>query len=142
MYEDTPILQQTDKFWASVENKNNLQLLVRNMVNNISEANPKIFVSSVVCIDEIFPAIGPRFKEFPELLSWIEETDNRLIVHVEWAVRIILCQHVVIVSSSSSSSSVSNDTTTSALLYTIFHTGSQWGWKNCGSSMPLARKDA
>ena len=84
MIEDTPTPQQT--FWASVENKNNLQLLVHNMVNNISEANPTIIVSYVVCDDKILPAIGPGSKEFPELLSWIEEADNRLIVHVEWPV--------------------------------------------------------
>ena len=36
MNEDTTTLQQIDKFWASVENKKNLQFLVRNMVNNRS----------------------------------------------------------------------------------------------------------
>ena len=84
MNEDTPTPQRIEKFWASVENKKNLQLLLRNMMNSRSEANPNIIVSSVVCDDEILPAIGPGSKEFPELLSWIiEEADNRLVAHVD-----------------------------------------------------------
>ena len=77
------------------------------MVNNISEASPNIIVSSGICDDEILPAIGPESKEFPKLLSWIKETDHRLIVHVEWAVRIKLCKQVVV---------IPNDTDTLALL--------------------------
>ena len=43
----------------------------------------------------------------PELLNWIEEADHRLVVHVEWAVRVKQCKKVVV---------ISNDTDTFALL--------------------------
>jgi len=33
MDKDTPISQQLDKFWASEENKRNLQLLVRDVLS-------------------------------------------------------------------------------------------------------------
>ena len=56
MNRDTPIPQQLDKFWASEQNKRNLQLLVRDMVCNQACGNATIIVSSVVSEDEVLPA--------------------------------------------------------------------------------------
>ncbi|KAL7396930.1 hypothetical protein ABVT39_013826 [Epinephelus coioides] len=85
MNRDTTIPQQLDKFWASEENKRNLQLLVRDMVCNRTCGDATILVSSVVSHDEVLPAKAAG-GEFPDLLNWIEEADARLVVHVEWAV--------------------------------------------------------
>jgi len=53
MNKDTPIPQQLDKFWASDENKRNLQLLVRNMVCTRPSGTANIIASSVVSNDEV-----------------------------------------------------------------------------------------
>ena len=67
-------------------------------------------------------------KEIPELLSWIEEADARLIVHVQWAIRENKCERIII---------VSNDTDTFALLlhYTpYFQTlGTKEIWQEYGT---------
>ena len=107
MNRDTPIPQQLDKFWSSEENKRNLQMLVRDMVCNQASGNANIIVSSVVSDDEVLPAKAAGGEEIPDLLNWIEEADARLVVHVEWAVRVKQCKRVVV---------VSNDTDTFALL--------------------------
>ena len=54
-----------------------------------------------------FPQKVAGGEDIPGLLNWIEEADARLVVHVEWAVRVKQCKRVVI---------VSNDTDTFALL--------------------------
>ena len=106
MSRDTPIPQQLNKFWASEENKRNLQLLVRDIVCNDVCANP-IIASSVVSDNEALPAIKFGNEDIPELLNWIEEADARVVAHVEWAARIKQCQRVVV---------MSNDTDSFALL--------------------------
>jgi hypothetical protein len=53
------------------------------------------------------PAIASSGEEIPDLLNWIEEADARLVVHVDWAIRVQICKSVVI---------VANDTDTFALL--------------------------
>ena len=107
MTRDTPIPQQLDKFWSSQENKQNLQLLVRDTVCNGHYANTTIIVSSIVSDDQVLPAKANGGAEIPELLNWTEEADGRLVLHVEWAVRVKQCQRVVV---------LSNDTDTFALL--------------------------
>jgi hypothetical protein len=128
MSRDTPIPQQLDKFWASQENKRNLQLLVRDIVCNRTYGNATIIASSLVHDDEALPAIASGGKEIPELLNWIEEADARLVVHVEWAVREKQCNRIVI---------VSNDTDTFALLlhYTVYlqTLGLQEMWQQYGT---------
>ena len=104
---DTPIPQQLDKFWSSEEIKRNLQMLVRELMCNQTSGNATIIVSSVVSDDEMLPAKAAGGEEIPDLLNWIEEADARLVVHVEWAVRVKQCKRVVV---------VSNDTDTFALL--------------------------
>ena len=107
MTRDTPIPQQLDKFWSSQENKQNLQLLVRDTICNGHYANTTIIASSVVSDDEVLPAKANGGAEIPELLNWTEEADSRLVLHVEWVVRVKQCQRVVV---------LSNDTDTFALL--------------------------
>ena len=55
----------------------------------------------------MLPAKANGGAEIPEFLNWTEEADGRLVLHVEWAVRVKQCQRVVI---------LSNDTDTFALL--------------------------
>lgn len=104
---NTPIPQQLDKFWASKENKQNLQLLVRDIVSTRTSDNATIIASSIVSDDEVLSATATGGQEIPNLFSWIEEADARLVVHVEWAVRVHKCKRIVI---------VSNDTDTFTLL--------------------------
>ena len=67
-------------------------------------------------------------KDIPELLSWIEEADARLIVHVKWAIHVNKCERIII---------VSNDIDTFALLlhYTpYFQTlGAKEIWQEYGT---------
>ena len=65
---------------------------------NRAYSNITIIASSVVSDKEVIPAISSCVEEVPELLNWIEETDRRLVVHVEWVVRVKQCQRVVVVS--------------------------------------------
>ena len=83
MNRDTPIPQQLDKFWASQENKQNLQLLARDIVDNRTLVNGTIIASSVVSNDEVLSAKSNGGEEIPDLLNWIEEADARLVVHVD-----------------------------------------------------------
>jgi hypothetical protein len=107
MNRNTPIPRQLDKFWTSQENKRNLQHLVRDIVCSRAYGKATIVASSVVSDDKVLAAVASGGEEIPELLNWIEEADARLVVHVEWAVRVKQCGRVVI---------LSNDTDTFALL--------------------------
>jgi len=49
-------------------------------------AKLSIIASSIVSDDEILPAMTNDCDEIPKLLKWIEESDARLVVHMEWAV--------------------------------------------------------
>ena len=57
MNRDTPIPQQLDKFWASHENKQNLQLLARDIVEYRAFVNGTIIASYVVSNDEVLSAM-------------------------------------------------------------------------------------
>jgi len=74
------------------------------------------------------PAIATDCKEIHKLLNWIEEADARLVVHVDWAVRVQQCKRVVV---------VSNDMDTFALLlhYTPYFLdmGLQEMWQQYGT---------
>ena len=92
MNKDTPIPKQLDKFWASDENKKNLQMLAQNILHSQDYCGTStIITSSVVLNDEVLPAyVGSG--EAQDLWNWIEEADSRLVVHVEWAVRVKQCK--------------------------------------------------
>ena len=101
MTADTLVPQQQDKFWASSVNKQNLQLLARKIVSELSDTN--IMLSSVVIDDEILPTIlhekGSEEVVVQQLSnSWIEEADERLIIHVNWAVVDKHCERVIVLS--------------------------------------------
>ena len=55
MTRDTPIPQQLDNFWVSLEKKFNLQLLVRDIVCNGAYVNTVIIASYVVSVYELLP---------------------------------------------------------------------------------------
>ena len=128
MNKDTPSPQQVDKFWASEEDKRNLQLLLRDMVRMQTTGHPNIITSAVVSDDEVLPATAAGNQDIPDLLNWIEEADARLVVHVKWAVQENHCERVVI---------MSNDTDTFALLlhYTPYFQslGLQEIWQEYGT---------
>jgi len=88
MNRNTPIPQQLDKFWASQENKRYLQLLVRDSVCGDTTTIATIIASSLVSDDEVLPAKAAGGEEVADLLNWIEEANGRLVVHVDWAVRV------------------------------------------------------
>lgn len=69
----TPIPHQLDKFWASVENKWNLQLLVPDMIYYQTRGNTTVIVSPVVVDDEVLPAKSADGEEIPELLNCVDE---------------------------------------------------------------------
>ena len=127
MTKDTPVPKRPDKFWAS-EDKRNIQLLCRDIVRNNVADNPAIITSSAVSDGEVLPAQMTVGKEIPEILSWIEEADARLIVQVEWVIRVNKCERIII---------ISNDTGTFALLlhYTpYFQTlGAREIWQEYGT---------
>ncbi|KAK3885497.1 hypothetical protein Pcinc_010238 [Petrolisthes cinctipes] len=107
MSRDTPIPQQIDKFWASHENKTNLQLLARDIVSHRASSDVTIIGSSTVSDEEVYPANASGGDKIPDLFSWIEEADSRVVVHVDWAVRVKQCKRIIV---------ISNDTDTFALL--------------------------
>ena len=98
MTKETPIPQQLDKFWVYECNKRNIQALCRDMACSRTKSNPNIIVSSVVHEDEVLPAETSEGRDIPELINWIEEADDRLIVHVEWAIRVKKCKRIIVVS--------------------------------------------
>ena len=95
------------------------------MVCNQASGNATIIVSSVVSDDEVFPAKAAGGEEIPDVLNWIEEADDRLLVHVEWAVCVKQCKRAVV---------VSNDTDTFALLKEIWQ---QYGTGEKRCMLPL-----
>ena len=98
MTRDTPIPQQLDKFWVSPENKRNLHMSVRYIVCNGDYVNTVIIASYVVLVDEVLPAKANGGADISKLLKWAEETDIRLVMHVEWANRVKQCMRAVILS--------------------------------------------
>ena len=104
---DTPIPQQLDKFCVSLENKRNIQLLLRDSVCNGDSVNTVIIASYVVSVAELLPAKANDGADISKLVKWTEETGSRLVLHVEWVVRVKQCMIAVI---------LSNDTDKFALL--------------------------
>ena len=109
MTPDTLIPQQIEKFWASTTNKQNIQALVEIVINRYTEP---ILLSSVIIENEVHPAKlcsnnGEKHVVDALSKSWLEEADERLILHVGWAVEKNECERAVI---------MSNDTDTFALL--------------------------
>ena len=87
----TPIPQQCDKLWVYPENKRSLQLLVRDIVCNGDYVNTVIVAIYVVSVDELLPAKYNGGVDMYKLLKWTEETDSRLVLQVEWIVRVKQC---------------------------------------------------
>ena len=81
MTKDTPVPKQPVMFWVSKDNKRNIHSLCRDIVRKNVDNKQAIITSSVVSNGEVLQALMTGGEEIPELLSWIEEADARLIVH-------------------------------------------------------------
>ena len=53
-----------------------------------------IIASYVVSVDEVLSAKANA--DISKLLKWMEETDSRIVLHVEWIVRVKQCMGAVI----------------------------------------------
>ena len=75
------------KFWASLHNKQNLQLLVEILVRGY---NKSTLMSSIIIEDKLHSAVlftDGQAEEVNALSdSWLEEADERLLIHVGGAV--------------------------------------------------------
>ena len=60
--------------------------------------NAVIIASYVVSVDEELSAKANGGADISKLLRWMEETDSRLVLHVEWIVRVKQCMGAVILS--------------------------------------------
>ena len=79
----TPSLSNLTKFWSSQENKQNLQLVVRDTLCNGHFANTAIIARYVVANNEVLPLKANSGAEIPEFLIWTEEEDSRIVLYVE-----------------------------------------------------------
>ena len=106
MTEETPIPKQETQFWAESNNKVKLQQLARTVaLRDMTD----VIVSGVVNNELKEPQIKEKDAEprdVPELSSWLEEADSRIIPHVNWSVE-HGCQRMLV---------FSNDTDTICLL--------------------------
>ena len=57
-----------------------------------------IIASYVVSVDEVLSARANGGADISKLLKWMEETDSRLVLNVEWIVRVKQCMGAVILS--------------------------------------------
>ena len=98
MNELTPIPRRIQKFWANPKNKENIQLLAREM----AFLNPdKEVVSGLTVNNEIVKAqrqeqLGCATDE-TLLSTWEEEADSRLLSHIDWSVE-KGCERIIVLS--------------------------------------------
>ena len=60
--------------------------------------NTVIIASCILSVDELLPAKANGGADTSKLLKWTEETDSRLVVQVEWVVRVKQCMGAAILS--------------------------------------------
>jgi hypothetical protein len=77
MNREKPITQQVEKFWASQENKRNLQLPVEDAACNCRHGDAIAIASSVAPADEALPATATGGEEVLDPPNWMEEADGR-----------------------------------------------------------------
>ena len=82
---DTQIPIQVDKFIRSTRNKQNLGLLVREKVVGFSR---HAIASGMVIDAECLPAVESGGQEQPDLQTWAEEADMRLLVNTNGQVKV------------------------------------------------------
>ena len=117
--ECTPIPQQIDKFWNFSSNKIRLLQFARKVdVAQVRLRLGDIIVSGMVVNQEQVPAViyssETESVEIPELTSWQEEADERIVPDAFWAVH-QGCERLVV---------ISNVTDSIVRLYTTFCTQS------------------
>ena len=98
MSSETPVPVVPEKFWSSEENKRKIQLLFCDIVRDEVYRNQTIITSSVIIDGEVKSARYSSGEEIPELMNYIEEADSKIIVHLEWAIRIKHCARVIVLS--------------------------------------------
>ena len=83
--EDAPIPTLIEKFWLSASNKENLQLLIRQVALTKFD---NVVLSSMFIDDELVNSFhqAPISTSVDELDSWEEEADNKVISHAMWAI--------------------------------------------------------
>ena len=87
MSESSETPQQKELFWASENNKRNLQKLLRSTALH-RPTTPILYLSSMIEDGELLPAIKANGDPdgIPELSEWIEEADEQIILHVNYAI--------------------------------------------------------
>ena len=76
-----------EKFWTCSPNKEKLQLLVRKIAVSSLQ---NLTLSSMVVNDEIIPSLhksDQQLSSIEELNCWEEEADSRVIIHIQWSIR-------------------------------------------------------
>ena len=85
--ESVLIPQRIEKFWASTQNKEGLQVLARDIALRDVDS---VVASGTVVNEEVQPAKAQNNRrseiEVSELSNWKAEVDCRLISHIAWAV--------------------------------------------------------
>ena len=85
--DDVAIPTQIEKFWPVNKDKENLQLYAQKLALDKIE---NLILSSMVVDDEIIDAVhkkGTEIRKVNELNSWDAEADDRVILHVDWAIK-------------------------------------------------------
>ena len=90
--EDSPIPTQLDRFWACSKNKENLQILSRTFFKDYSrDKSMQMFLSGYVTdsndLHSSEVCVNGLSELYPELNSYIEEADGRIIPHVADAIK-------------------------------------------------------
>ena len=85
------IPKQLHKFWSSIPNKENIQLLSRKI------NDPSVISSSMVVNGELLPALC-NGNEISELNSWIEEGEMHSLPHIDWAIRYKNAKRIIVLS--------------------------------------------
>ena len=111
MAADTPVPIIPEKFWSSEKNKVMIQLLLRNIISCNEYNAENMIMSSMIYEEEMLPSKLFTGEEIPELNNWLEEADSKVIVHVEYAVRVQKCLRVIV---------LSNDTDT--FIFLLYYT--------------------
>ena len=79
-------------------NKVMIQLLLRNIISCNEYNAENMIMSSMIYEEEMLPSKLFTGEEIPELNNWLEEADSKVIVHVEYAVRVQKCLRVIVLS--------------------------------------------
>ena len=83
---NTPIPVMPERFWTSEKIKAETQLVFHGTPINLNR-NIQMIFSLMIYEGELLAAKNDS-GDIPELNNWLEEADSKVIVHVEYAVRV------------------------------------------------------